>query len=336
MNKNCNEELSVKIVGKLSLLLPQLQVDLQKQLEIKREIDEIIYNYDVISKSKEITISDIREKINLYIACKKLEGKSKVTLRGYMYFLNKLDLFFNKPVGSITTMDLRLFLKELKDGRKEETINSYITQLRGFFGWLQNEEIIISNPAARLNKTKIPKRLKKPYKAENVERLRNACTNIRDKAIFEMLESTACRIGELVTMQVSNLNMLEQSITVIGKGNKERVVYFSTKARVYLEDYLRERKGASNYIFLTLKSPYKPIKDRGVRFLLSRLKESANVEERVYPHKFRRTKATSLLNGGMELAAVQKLLGHESPETTERYAILTQENVKYQYKRLTE
>ncbi len=110
MSENCNEELSMKIIGKLSILLPTLQIDLQKQLHIKRELDEIIYNYNITSKSKEVTISDIKEKINLYISCKQLEGKSKNTLRGYIYFLNKLDLFFNKPVSSITTMDLRIFL----------------------------------------------------------------------------------------------------------------------------------------------------------------------------------------------------------------------------------
>ena len=222
-------------------------------------------------------------------------------------------------------MDLRIFLKSLESSRKQDTINSYITQLKGFFSWLQNEEIIISNPASKLNKIKTPKRLKKPYKAESIEKLRNACENIRDKALFEILESTACRVGEIPSMLISNLNLEEQSITVIGKGNKERCVYFSTKAKIYLEEYLNIRKSINDVIFLSLNKPYKPLG-----------KKKTNIKERIYPHKFRRTKATNLLNSGMDLVAVQKLLGHESPETTERYAILNQEIVKYQYKRLTE
>lgn len=280
MSENCNEELSMKIIGKLSILLPTLQIDLQKQLHIKRELDEIIYNYNITSKSKEVTISDIKEKINLYISCKQLEGKSKNTLRGYIYFLNKLDLFFNKPVSSITTMDLRIFLKSLESSRKQDTINSYITQLKGFFSWLQNEEIIISNPASKLNKIKTPKRLKKPYKAESIEKLRNACENIRDKALFEILESTACRVGEIPSMLISNLNLEEQSITVIGKGNKERCVYFSTKAKIYLEEYLNIRKSINDVIFLSLN---KPLGTRGINFMLERLKKKNKYKRKNIP-----------------------------------------------------
>ena len=166
--------------------------------------------------------------------------------------------------------------------------------------------------------------------------MRNACTTTRDKALYEVLESTACRISELVNIKKEDINFEEQSIKVVGKGNKERVVYFSTRARIFLEKYLKERRGDSDIVFLSLKKPYKPLSDRGVRFMLNRLKERAEVSERIFPNNFRRTKATALLNSGMSLQAVQQFLGHSSPVTTEIYATISQENLKNEYKRLTE
>lgn len=331
---NLNEEASIKLLGKLTLLMPALEVDLPKQIEIKRLIDEVLYDYEVITKCKELTTSDIMEKAKLYIACKNLENLSKKTLKNYFLFLEKLDMFFTKPCSTITTMDLRMFLSAYSKGKKATTVNGYITYLKNFFGWLQNEEYIIKNPAAKLSFTKVPKVILQGYQPDNLEKLREACITPKEKALFELLDSTACRISEIDNITLDNINFSDKSMKVTGKGNKQRIVYFSTKAKLCIEEYIKTRKGDSNYLFLSDHAPYQKIKTRALQLILKNITKRSGVTERVHAHKFRRTQATYLLNSGMSLSGVQKLLGHESPETTQRYARLSEENIKNEYKRL--
>ena len=238
---NLNEELSVRLVGKLTLLLPELEINLQKQIDIKKMIDSVLYEYEVATKCTSLSTSDIKEKARLYIACKKLEGLSDKTLKNYIGFLSWLDQYFNKPCSTITTMDLRMFLDYKSKGKMASTVNGYITYLKNFFTWLQDEEYIISNPARKLKSTKVPKLIKEAYKSESLERMRDACITIRDKALFEVLESTACRISEISTIRLDKINWSEKSVKVHGKGNKERIVYFSTRAKIYMLKYLETR-----------------------------------------------------------------------------------------------
>ncbi len=331
---NLNEEVSIKLTGKLTLLLPILELDLKKQLEVKRLIDETLYNYDIQTKCTSLITSDIEEKAQLYIAVKKLEGLSSKTLYNYKLFLNKLNQFFTKPCSTISTMDLRIFLSQLGKGKKQTTINSYITYLKNFFGWLQNEEYLIKNPAAKLKQTKVPKIILQGYKTENLEKLREACKTEREKALFELLDSTACRISEIDNIKIEDINWSEQSIKVVGKGNKERIVYFSTKAKLHIQQYIDKRVGESNSLFISEKAPYQPIGTRALQLIIKKIKNRTDVTERVHAHKFRRTQATRLLNQGMRIEGVQGILGHTTPTTTQIYAQLSQENLKNEYRRL--
>ena len=333
---NLNEELSIKLIGRLTLFSPQIENDYNKQLDMKQIIDEILYDYDVQPKSKELITSDIEEKIQLYIACKKLEGLSKKTLISYKNFLLRLNVFFTKPCSTITTMDLRMFLSMVSKDRQASTVNGYITYLKNFFGWLQNEEYIFKNPAAKLAFTKVPKIILEGYKPDNLEKLRDACETEKEKALFELLESTACRISEISNITVNDINWSERSIKVTGKGNKQRIVYFSSRAKLHIKKYLATRKGKSDYIFISDHAPYQPIKQRALQLIINKIQKRSGVTERVHCHKFRRTQATYLLNSGMSLPGVQKILGHESPETTQRYAQISQENLQNEYKRLVQ
>lgn len=329
---NLSEEVSIKLTGKITLLFPELGVNLDKQLKVKKIIDETLYDYEVQTKSKELITSDIEEKAQLYLACKKLEGLSSKTLYNYKLFLNKLNMFFAKPCSTISTMDLRMFLALFGKGKQPSTVNGYITYLKNFFGWLQNEEYILKNPAAKLKQTKVPKVILQGYKADNLERLREACITEKQKCLFELLDSTACRISEIDNIRIEDINWQEQSIVVTGKGNKQRIVYFSTRAKLHLKAYIGDR--TEGYIFISDKAPHQHIKVRALQLILSKIKKKAGVNERVHCHKFRRTQATFLLNSGMTIQGVQKLLGHTSPDTTQRYAQLSQENLKNEYKRL--
>ena len=329
---NLNEEVSVKLVGKITLLFPNLEIDLQKQLEVKKVIDETLYDYEVQTKCTDLVASDIEEKSKLYLACKKLEGLSNKTLYNYRLFLEKLDQYFTKPCSTISTMDLRMFIALMGKGKQASTVNGYITYLKNFFGWLQNEEYIIKNPAAKLKQTKVPKVILQGYKADNLEKLREACVTEKEKCLFELLDSTACRISEIDNIKLEDINWQEQSIVVTGKGNKQRIVYFSTKAKLHMKAYISDRE--EGYLFVSDRAPYQHIKVRALQMIISKIKDRAGVTERVHCHKFRRTQATYLLNSGMTIQGVQKILGHTSPDTTQRYAQLSQENLKNEYKRL--
>ena len=329
---NLNEEVSVKLVGKITLLFPSLEIDVQKQLEVKRIIDETLYDYEVQTKCTDLVASDIEEKAKLYLACKMLEGLSKKTIYNYRLFLEKLDQYFTKPCSTISTMDLRMFIALMGKGKQASTVNGYITYLKNFFGWLQNEEYIIKNPAAKLKQAKVAKVVLQGYKADNLERLREACKTEKEKCLFELLDSTACRISEIDNIKLEDINWQEQSIVVTGKGNKQRIVYFSTKAKLHLLAYIGDR--TEGHLFISDHAPHQHIKVRALQLILSKIKSRAGVTERVHCHKFRRTQATYLLNSGMTIQGVQKILGHTSPDTTQRYAQLSQENLKNEYKRL--
>ena len=261
---NLNEEVSIKLVGKLTLLLPALEQKLDLQLEVKKLIDETLYKYEVQSKCTDLIAGDIDGKAQIYLACKRLEGLSPKTLDNYRLFLNKLDQYFTKPCSTIETMDLRIFLALLGKGKQASTINGYITMLKSFFGWLQNEEYIFKNPAAKLKGTKVPKVILQGYKADNFEKLREACKTEKEKCLFELLDSTACRISELDNIKLEDINWQEKSIKVTGKGNKERIVYFSTKAKMHIQEYVNTRFGESDYLFISDKAPYKQIKTRAL------------------------------------------------------------------------
>ncbi|WP_176132132.1 site-specific integrase, partial [Clostridium beijerinckii] len=209
---NLNEEASIRLLGKLTLLLPVLEQNLSLQLEVKKTIDETLYDYEVSSKCTDLVASDIEEKSAIYLACKKLEGLSQKTLDNYRLFLNKLERFFTKPCSTISTMDLRMFLAFMGKEKQATTVNGYITMLKGFFGWLQAEEYIIKNPAFKLKQTKVPRVILQPYQPENLERLREACITEREKALFELLDSTACRISELDNIKLKDINWQERSI----------------------------------------------------------------------------------------------------------------------------
>ncbi|MFT8347701.1 tyrosine-type recombinase/integrase [Clostridium saccharoperbutylacetonicum] len=329
-----NEEVSIKLVGKLTLLMPFLEQKLDLQLEVKRTIDETLYNYEIQSKCTDLVASDIEEKAQIYLACKKLEGLSEKTIKNYELFLIKLDQFFTKPCSTISTMDLRMFLAFMGKDKQPTTVNGYITMLKGFFGWLHGEEYILNNPAYRLKQTKVPRVILQPYQPENLERLREACQTEREKSLFELLDSTACRISEIDNIRLEDINWQERSIKVVGKGNKERIVYFSTKAKLHMKGYLSTRDGESQYLFISERGSHEHIKVRALQLILAKIKDRAGVDERVHCHKFRRTRATQLLNSGMRIEGVQGILGHTTPSTTQIYAQLSSENLKNEYRKL--
>lgn len=327
-----SEELAIKLIGKITQEFKEFQ-DLNKQIELRKVIDLVLYDYEICTKETALVASDIEEKMNIFFASKKLEGMSNKTIRNYNYILTRFASHIRKPLTSITSMDLRMYLVYVGKGLKPGSVNATIYCLKSFFSWLVDNEYLVKNPLNKLKATKIPKRLRHALSEEEVELLRQACETDREKALIEFLVTTGCRLSEAVGVDISALNMYEMSLNVIGKGNKERKVYFSTKAKVLLEKYIRNRKGSGPALFISDKRPYGRIGGRAIEKTVGKIAERAGFSKAVYPHLFRHSFATYKLNHGMPLPTLQQIMGHESSSTTMIYAELSEENIKHEYRK---
>jgi integrase/recombinase XerD len=336
--KNCNDELSVILTGRLTLELPELEVNLQKQLSIKRVIDEVLYKYEVTTKSTSLVASDIEQKAGLYLACKKLtlpqlEGISENTIYNYKLELQHFNQFFNKPVSTINSMDIRMYMATISKGVIESTLNTKMVPIRDFFQWLQNEEYIISNPTKKVKSVKEPIRERDPLTDSQVEIIREGLTDVRDKSIFEFLLATGCRLSELTNIKISDIDWHRMSLLVIGKGNKQRRIYFNDRTKIILEKYLSNRKGECESLFCSSKRPYRQLKQRAVQLIIKSIEKKTNPGRNLYPHIFRHTFATKALNY-MPLESVQALLGHSQISTTLIYAKTNEANTEFMYRKI--
>ena len=333
-SRNCNDEVSTILTGRLTMLFSHLEVDLPKQLEMKKIIDEVLYKYEITTKETSLVTSDVNQKAKLYLACKKLEGLSSKTLYNYSLELSKFDKFFHKPVSTINSMDIRMYMAQIGEGKQENTVNTKMVPIRDFFQWLQNEEYIISNPTKKVKPVKEPHRERTPLTDEQVEIIREGLTDKRDKAIFEFLINTGCRVGELINIRLNDIDWTKMTLLVVGKGNKQRRVYFNDRTKISLLKYIENRKGISDYLFIGTKRPYKELSTRAVQTIINKIEKNTEVGVNLHPHLFRHTFATKALSSGMPIEVVQLLLGHEQIDTTQIYAKVKEVNVEYMYRKI--
>lgn len=325
---NNNEEFKRNL---LIRLIDDVEINFKQQKIIEGILVELLQDYTVTKIETGLTISDIPEKVTMYLQAKRLEGLSDLTLQNYFYLLRRLAAFTHKQVKDINLNDLRTFLFQECEGLKETTMQVKVTYLQSFFKWLTDEEIIDKDPSRKLPRIRVPQRLRQALTIEEVERLRIACINVRERAILEMLFATGCRLSELVGMNVEDLDFKDNSIKVIGKGNKERIVFFNPRTKVHLDNYLEQRKGYSEALFIGSKKPYKRLGNRAIEKVINKIADRAGFDKSVFPHLFRHTMATLGLQSGASIVTIQNLLGHSSVLTTERYAQNNLDNVRHEY-----
>ncbi|MFT9451289.1 tyrosine-type recombinase/integrase [Liquorilactobacillus ghanensis] len=164
------------------------------------------------------------------------------------------------------------------------------------------------------------------------EKLRDSCTNIRDLALIDFLASTGMRVGELVLLNREDINFQERECIVFGKGSKERIAYFDARAKLHLQKYLRKRTDSNAALFVSLKGEHSRLTIGGIESRLKLLGEKVDIAH-VYPHKFRRTLATTAIDKGMPIEQLQQLLGHKRIDTTLHYAMVKQQNVKIAHRK---
>ena len=241
----------------------------------------------------------------------------------------------NKRLQEITVNDLRYYLAAYQEQRGIslaylETLRHYISS---FFAWLNDEGYISRNPARRLKRVKVPQKIRKPYTAEEREHLRCLARTERDLALMEVLYSTAGRIGEILSLNRSDVDFTGREVIVYGKkGKKERAVCLTEEAAYHLRKYLAGRTDSNPALFVSLRSPHERLTAKAVQAMLRKLGNAAGIH--AHPHKFRRTLLTDASVRGMSLQELQAYAGHAKPETTMIYVTVRSAEVKASFRRL--
>lgn len=336
--KNSTDEAVIKMIGKITLKFDEFK-DLEKQRDLKTVLEESLYGYDIISQSKELICSDLDEKINTYLLVRKIEGISDKTIYNYKLTLNKFaDCFSTKTVSMITSMDIRYFLAMYKKEKnvKNSTLNGLIFCLKKFFAYLVDSEVIIKNPMNQIKEIKVEKRLKKVMSDAEVEALKDSCKSLKEQCLLNFALDTGCRVSEISDININNIDFNNLACTVIGKGNKERYVYFTEKTKLLLRKYINNRKifNEKNALFLSDKFPHQRIKTRALQLILDKIKHNANLDDKEYitMHGCRRWLGSHLINKNTNLESIRQILGHANPSTTLIYSQMTKESIDRSYR----
>ena len=323
-------------------LINQIQTEMSGVLnnaqrqKLSEVLEHCFFNVDVVALGDDNLIQSksnqtLKEE---FLSAKQVEGCSERSVSYYSSTLDNLIKTLEKPFNQIETEDLRVYLSDYqkRNDASKQTIDNIRRILSSFFTWLEDEDYILKSPVRRIHKIKTMKQVKETYSDEALERLRDNCKTIRDLALIDMLASTGMRVGELVKLNRVDVDFVNRECVVLGKGSKERVVYFDARTKLHLQNYLNSRTDENEALFVSLLEPHNRLEIAGVEIMLRKLGRSLDINK-VHPHKFRRTLATRAIDKGMPIEQVQKLLGHQKIDTTMEYAIVDQQNVKNSHKK---
>ncbi len=316
-----------------------------KIISVLNEMVEYL-NYEQMKKLQEVMVSNFSENavekndvdnkqyLRMFLDAKILEGCSSRTIKYYQTTIEKFLQDFEISVRKINTEQIREFLVDYQgiNDCSKVTIDNVRRNISSFFSWLEEEDYILKSPMRRIHKIKTKTEVKEIISDEVIVKLRDSCSVIRDVAIIDLLYSTGIRVGELVNLNIEDIDFEQRECIVFGKGDKERKVYFDAKAKIHLQQYIASRTDSNPALFVTLNKPYKRLKISGIEIRIRQLGKKVGVEK-IHPHKFRRTMATRAIDKGMPIEQVQKILGHSQIDTTMRYAIVNQENVKSSHRK---
>lgn len=323
------ERLRKKLATELSALpAEELEVVLMA-------LDRVMDGYEITSKETRLSIAqeEFPGLVKMYLVCKKMEGLSDCTLDNYGITLKVFFRYVWKAPGEVTTNDIRLFLYRYQEetGIKPGSLDKYREYICRFFRWCHEEGYIPTNPARNVGAIKYEEKPRVALTQVELEYLRAACIDIREKAIIEFLYSTGCRVSELSSVKLSDINWFDKSVHLFGKGKKHRTSYLNAKAQVTLQEYLKTRNDDCEYVFVTVRRPYRQITTGGIEKIVRNISHRCSNQQvrKVTPHILRHTTATTALNSGMSIVEISKLLGHEKLDTTMIYAKTSSDSVKF-------
>ena len=315
-----------KVVVILNEMVEYLSVSQMKKLQ------EVMLRV-LAEKTERVEVTN-DEYLKLFLEAKAIEGCSSRTIQYYRVTIERLLSVCTDPIRRITTEDIRCYLSDYQkiNNCSKVTVDNVRRNISSFFSWLEEENYILKSPMRRIHKIRTNQQVKEIISDEDIEQLRDHCLCNRDLAMIDLLYSTGIRVGELVNLNKDDVDYESRECVVFGKGGKERKVYFDAKAKLHLLNYIDSRNDDNPALFVTLDAPHDRLKVSGVEIRLRRLGRNVGVPK-VHPHKFRRTMATRAIDKGMPIEQVQKILGHSQIDTTMRYAMVNQSNVKASHQR---
>lgn len=312
----------------------------EKLIAIMNEMAEYL-SVAQLKKLQEVLLKNLSEKsaqkaaisneeyLKIFLDAKKIEGCSERTLDYYEKTIRHLLSYVSTSLRKISTDEIRSYLVAYQkiNNCGKVTIDNIRRNISSFFSWLEEEDYILKSPMRRIHKIKAKTVVKETISDEVIEKLRDECHEKRDLAIIDILYSTGMRVGELVNLNIDDIDFEQRECVVFGKGDKERRVYFDAKTKIHLKEYIESRRDNNPALFVTLNAPHNRLRISGVEIRLRNLGKRLGFS-RIHPHKFRRTMATRAIDKGMPIEQVQKILGHSQIDTTMQYAIVNQNNVK--------
>ena len=311
-------------------------LNMEQLEELRRVLTNAFYGVDITEKEaiEPTDATDNGGMLDVFIAAKRIEGCSDKSLKYYTFTVRQMLNSMGKHFREISTDDLRGYLADYQKvrGTSKVTIDNMRRIFSSFFGLLEDEDYILKSPVRRIHKIKTDKPIKETISDEGLELLRDACDEIRDLAIVDLLASSGMRVGELVNLNRGDMNFHERECVVLGKGGSERMVYFDARTKIHLLNYLESRDDNNPALFVSLNQPYERLLVGGVETRLRKIGKRADLKK-VHPHKFRRTLATRAIDKGMPIEQVQRLLGHVKIDTTMHYAMVNQSNVKNSHRK---
>lgn len=318
-------------------------LDNNQLMELNRSLNHHTANLTITENPNNIDLNYEKTNqilINQFIKNKKLKGLTSSSIKYYESQLQLLAEYAIKSFIEMNSNDLKEYLQyyQLQRNCGKTSLNNTRRILSSFWRWLEIEEKIIINPMKRIPSIKQPKKVRKAFTDEEIEILRNTLPTIpnpiRNAAIFELLLSSGLRLSELASLKITDLSLADCKGIVMGKGNKERVFYFSERAKICIETYIEDRTDGKEWLFVQGNKPHNKLGSASIGTLIRKLGNKCKVYN-THPHRFRRTLATRLVRKGMPIEQVSKILGHSNLSVTMRYIETDKELLKMVHKKHT-
>lgn len=307
---------------------------------VLQELQVFTSNYDISQRETHVIPyqSNIPDCYRVYMVAKKIEGMSPESMKTYNFYLTDFFEHINRPFEQVTTNDIRIYLYETqkRTGISNRTLDGKRLVINTFMDWCWKEGYIPNNPCASIKPIKFEEKPREPLSNMELEIVRDACENYRDKAMIELFYSTGCRLSEMVNLKISDIDFASKEVHLFGKGSKHRTSYLNAKAEYMLKKYFeleRPKESISDSVFVIFRKPYNGMHKGSIYARVKAIQKRSGIERSLFPHLLRHTMATHALNRGMNVAEVKEILGHEKLDTTMIYAKISHDSVKFNHKR---
>lgn len=328
-----SQEIKVSFLKDVEISLSD-QITANALQSVLKSVADVLEHYE-FSRMLKTDDSFSMDLFETLITALKIQGRSEKTIEQYKYVVGHMLKDVKTPIRNITVYHIRNWLeKEQARGVSDCTREGNRQVLSSMFGWLWREGLIEKNPINNIGAIKVQKKVREPYTDVEIEKLKAVCNlskhPLRDVAIISFLLATGCRVGEIINIKKADIDFKNSEVVVLGKGNKERTVFFDDVTAMYIKKYLDDRCDLVPYLFISSRMDH--LTTGGIRDILRRRGASAEMQK-VHPHKFRRTLATSLIAHGMPIQEVANILGHDKLDTTMKYIKLDKNIIKNNYKK---